>query len=125
MNKKEFHDAVMMVLKQHGPITSRAMFGGYGIYYENAMFACIVENELYFRIDNSIDPYFSKYRSKQFIYVFPDGRLIKLPYKVLPQIIYENNSLLQEWIMRSYQVALQAKIKKQKKSKKTTNLSEF
>jgi DNA transformation protein len=125
MNKKQFHDNIMNLLKPHGPITSRAMFGGYGIYYEKAMFACIVENELYFRINPEIESFFDEYRSKQFVYIYPDGKSIKLPYKTLPEVILNDENQLRQWILRSYQVALQAKLKKQTKSKKAINLSDF
>lgn len=115
----------MSVLKLNGPITSRAMFGGYGIYYEKAMFAAIFANELYFRTDPTIDHYFDVYKSKYFTYTYPDGKLIQLPYRTLPIEVFENQHQLEEWIIRSSRIALHAKIKKQNKLKKTLSLSEF
>ena len=38
------------------PVTSRAMFGGYGLYLEGKFFAVISDGKLYFRTDDDSRP---------------------------------------------------------------------
>ncbi len=49
--KKTFSWLYHANTRQTLPITSRAMFGGYGLYYQGVLFCCIVDNVLYFRVD--------------------------------------------------------------------------
>ena len=47
-------------------IRSRAMFGGYGIFYEGSMFALIAEDTLYFKVNEINRDMYKKARSKPF-----------------------------------------------------------
>jgi TfoX/Sxy family transcriptional regulator of competence genes len=47
---KERYETVLSLLKPHGPITGRAMFGGYGFYYDKVIFGILVRQTLYFRV---------------------------------------------------------------------------
>ncbi len=46
----EFNEHVMELLAPFGEVRSRAMFGGYGIFHEDDMFALISGSALYFKI---------------------------------------------------------------------------
>jgi len=106
---------MMDKLQPHGPIRARAMFGGYGVYYLETMLGVIVENELYFRIDEATKKEFEKYDSKPFTYQMKD-KLVTLPYLTVPEEILENSDQLPLWIERAYQTALKHKKPKKKKS---------
>ncbi len=112
--KNEYLLYIMDKLQPHGPINARAMFGGYGIYYNDIMFACIVENQLYFRIDEETQKNFEHYGSKPFIY---NGmkKPVRMPYFTLPEEILENSNELPQWIETSYLTALKHKKPKRKK----------
>jgi DNA transformation protein len=107
---------VMEKLTPHGRITSRAMFGGYGIYDKGVMFACIVENELYFSVDDENRPDFEKYKAQPFVY---EGgkKPIVMPYLTLPKEIFNNPKLLKSYIERAYEVSLRRQLKKKKRIK--------
>ena len=55
MNKDQsFHDHVVRDLFVHIPdITSRAMFGGWGLYQDGVIFGIIADGELYFKVDDT------------------------------------------------------------------------
>ncbi len=105
---------IMERLQPHGPIKSRAMFGGHGIYYNDVIFAVIVENELYFRTDEDTKQAFEAYESKPFVY---EGmkKPVKMPYHRIPEEILENSDELPYWIERAYQTSLKHKKPKKKK----------
>ncbi len=113
MRKKPhpFVEEILKKLEPYGPIKARSMFGGYGIYYENVMFASIYQNTLYFRIDEYNSDDYVRYRSKQFIYEGA-GKYMMLPYLELPQEILEDADLLPEWIKKSCEATLRNKNKK-------------
>lgn len=122
--KKKPNPVVQTVLEQlqpHGPITARAMFGGYGIYYEKVMFAAIFMDRLYFRVDHYNKEEYLQYKSQPFIYESA-GKRIMLPYFSLPDEIAQNPELLELWIHKSYEAAVRYKIKKNKKTKSLSEL---
>lgn len=118
---KFFLEQVMERLLPHGPIRARAMFGGYGIYYDDVMFASIVENRLYFRVDEKNQRDFEKYKSEPFVYC-GGKRPIEMPYKTLPEEIFNNPKQLKLYIQNSYEASLRYKLKKKPKKKKSNAL---
>jgi DNA transformation protein and related proteins len=101
-------DKLMAYLLPHGPITVKAMFGGYGIFYDKVIFASIIDHELYFRIDEESREDFESKGSKQFIY---EGmkKPVGMPYFTLPDAILKNPKELKKWIDRAYLISLTSK----------------
>jgi DNA transformation protein and related proteins len=111
--KRHFHDYIMPILGQTLPITSRAMFGGYGLYYQGYMFACIVDNVLYFRVDEMNKKDFVPFQSVPFSYAYKSGKVITLPYLSLPEEILDDQQKCTQWILKAFEAA-----KRGKKTKK-------
>jgi DNA transformation protein len=102
---------ILSKLKPHGPITARAMFGGYGIYYGKIIFASLVEGKLYFRVDEMNEKDYQPYNSKPFI--FEGGkRPAVMPYLTLPEEILENPRQLPQWIEKARQASLRYRRRK-------------
>ncbi|MBS0605115.1 MAG: TfoX/Sxy family protein [Verrucomicrobia bacterium] len=120
MKKKppDFVDQFLACLLPHGPISARAMFGGWGIYYDDVIFAIIVEKQLYFRIDENSRADFESRGSKQFIYEGMKGP-VGMPYFTVPDSILKNPKELKQWIDRAYLASLSSK-KSSKRSKQAT-----
>lgn len=99
MKTKSFHSSVMEELFDGiSGITSRAMFGGYGIYREGVIFALIVEEDLYFKTDQgNVDDY-KEAGSHPFTYQKENGKVIAMSYWLLPDQIMKNRQKLLEWI---------------------------
>lgn len=95
----EFHDYVIHdVLGGIPGITSKAMFGGYGIYKDGKIFAIIVDGELYFKVDDNTVLDFKKLGSSQFTYEKKDGKKYAMNYWLLPEEIMEDNEKLELWV---------------------------
>jgi len=50
---KEYCEYIIDQLSDWGNVTSKKMFGGYGLYYRGKIFALIIEEILYFKVDAS------------------------------------------------------------------------
>ena len=90
----EFHDYVMGdVLINMSDITSKRMFGGYGLYQDGSIFAIITdESELYFKVDDTNREEFKKRGSHQFIYTgHKNKKPTGMPYWLLPEEIFEGD----------------------------------
>lgn len=97
------------VLERFGEITAvraRAMFGGYGIYAEDAMFALISSDDvLYLKVDDSN-------RAGYETAVMPQFH--NMPYFQLPVEILEDDDLLENWVRQAVDVGVRTKKKKKK-----------
>ncbi len=51
--RSEFVEHVLEMVAGCGPVSARSMFGGYGIYRENLMFALVSEDALYIKADDT------------------------------------------------------------------------
>lgn len=104
-----FHEYVMYDLFSDFPgITSRTMFGGWGIYKDDIIFALITGGELYFKVDKSNQDDYEKYGSHPFEYT-RKKRQISLSYWLLPEKIMEDKEKLFEWIQTSVDISKHSK----------------
>lgn len=107
--KNQYLTYIIDTLQPHGPITAKAMFGGHGIYSGKLIIGLIVENQLYFKADESTRPDFEKHDSEQLIFTDKNNKKFIMPYMTLPESILENREELPLWIEKAYQVSLRAK----------------
>ena len=92
---------IVETLSGLGKITSKKMFGGYGIFEEKTMFALINSmGEVFFKADESTIPKFEEEGSDK------HGRM---PYYLLPDKILNDKNKLQEWAQESINIAQRAK----------------
>ena len=101
MRNDSFHDFVMQDLFGDFPgITSRAMFGGWGIYKDGKIFAIIAEGGLYFKVGDSNRADLESHGSRPFQYA-NKGKTYTMSYWLLPEEIMENRDELSEWIEKA------------------------
>lgn len=108
-------EAILRKLTPHGPITARAMFGGYGIYFDKLIFAVLVEDKLYFRVDETNEKDFEQYRSKPLVFE-GKNRPVVMSYFTLPEKVLNDPSLLPLWIKKAKDTSLRSRSKKKKKT---------
>ncbi|KEY91673.1 DNA transformation protein [Candidatus Photodesmus blepharus] len=65
--KKSLEDSIQL-FKQLGTVRSRSMFGGYGIFIDDTMFALFVNEKLHIRADNVLSRQYQKKGYKPYIY---------------------------------------------------------
>lgn len=84
------------------PITSKAMFGGVGIYGDGLFFALIAEDRLYFKVDDSNRQDFENAGMSPF---FPFDSPTPMHYWELPPGILESPDELKTWVEKALEVA--------------------
>ncbi len=85
---KGYLDHVMELLAPLGEVSSRAMFGGYGIFHEGDMFALVSGATLYFKVNDSNHAAYEEVGSRQFT---------PMPYYEVPAEVLENMAMLHDW----------------------------
>ena len=92
-------------------IKARAMFGGHGIYKDGFFIAIIVEDELYFKVDDSNRKDFQACGSEPFTYRAKGNKRVTMSYWKLPLEVMEDRDKLREWTDKAVKVARKAKKK--------------
>ncbi len=105
MKSKNYCDYIVFdVLAEIPGIASRAMFGGFGIYKDGKIFAIIVDDELYFKVDDSNRSDFENFGSHPFTYGKKDGKSATMSYWLVPEEIVEDRERLYELVGKSMMI---------------------
>ena len=100
------------------PVTSRRMFGGAGLYCDGLMFAIVVDDVLYFKVDDSNRADYETAGTGPFVFTSDRGQSTMGYYEV-PVDVLENKERISLWAHKALDVAHAAKKRKPaKKAKK-------
>jgi len=93
----EFVETLVPRLAPLGEVTTKSMFGGYGIFQTGKMFALVTSSgELFLKADETNQARFAKAKSAQ------HG---KMPYFQVPATVLTSDKKLIEWANSSIEVA--------------------
>lgn len=104
------------VLSPLGEITSRAMFGGHGIYHDGLMFGLVADETLYLKVDKENKADFEAEDLGPFMYE-KNGKPMPMSYFMAPEAIYDDPDAAKHWAQLAYDAALRNR-KPKKKAKK-------
>ena len=97
-------EALMKTLSVVGDVSGRKMFGGFGIFTDDAMFALVSsQGEIHFKVDETNQ---AKYEAAGSM------RFHRMPYFQLPDEILQNDAELFAWAKESMAIAKASKKKK-------------
>ncbi len=121
----DYVDFVLDALADWHAVASRRMFGGYGLYRQGVMFALIVDDTLYFKVDDSNRKDFEQAGAGPFVY-HAKGKPVSLSYWQVPPDVFEDSEQLGAWAQKAYQAGLRAQASKPvSKAKKATQTQPF
>lgn len=100
---KDYLDRVMKLLAPIEGVSSKPMFGGYGLFHESAMFALVSGAGLFFKVDDSNRAAYEQAGSKQYK---------PMPYYLVPAEVLEHAEKFLEWARAAMAVAHSADKKK-------------
>jgi len=86
----------------------RAMFGGYGVYRDDRIFAIIVDDRLYFKADPTTRGEFEAKGLSPFTYV-ARGKSVTMQYFEAPPEVFEEPGTMRSWVQKAYGAAVSAK----------------
>ncbi|MDP1659435.1 MAG: TfoX/Sxy family protein [Methylotenera sp.] len=109
--KKAQSEYVSFVIEQMSfvhRLRVRGMFGGYGIFQDDCMFALIIEDQLYFKADTMTRAEFEAKGLSPFTYT-ARGKLVEVNYFEAPPEVFDEMDEMQNWVHKALTVAMKAK----------------
>lgn len=103
----DFVDYVLELLGPLGPVQARRMFGGWGIYLHEQMFALVSDGRLYFKTDRVNRAEFTGRGLAPFRYRRA-GRTVTFSYYEAPAEALDDGEALLPWAQLGLEAALRA-----------------
>lgn len=110
----EFVEFVIEQMAVMGSARARKMFGGYGVYLDDLMFAIIVDDRLYFKVDATTKADFETRNLQPFTYT-ARGKTVTMQYCEAPPEVLEEPAAMAEWARKAFGVAMRANRSKTKR----------
>ncbi|MBL1142864.1 MAG: TfoX/Sxy family protein [Proteobacteria bacterium] len=109
----EFINFLHEVFSSFGLITTRKMFGGFGIYHDSLMFALVANDTLYLKADDSTKQNFIDKDLPPFEYNKGDKK-VQMSYYLAPEEIYDDPDEAVYWARLAFQAVLNSQSTRKK-----------
>ena len=109
--QREYVAHIVDLLQFIGPVESKSMFGGFGVFLEGLMFGLIADSELYLKVDAENRQDYEDVGLQAFSYG-KNGKEFKMSYYQAPEEAMEDAELLSTWASNAYGAAMRAAAKK-------------
>jgi DNA transformation protein len=103
-----FVENLQDVFADFGPIATRRMFGGHGVYRDGLMFALVQDDVLYLKADAQNQASFTEAGLEAFQYE-EKGRRVRMSYFKAPPAILDDRSEAAAWAKRSSEAAFRTR----------------
>lgn len=103
--KQEFANFVVELMAGFAPVQARRMFGGFGIFWQGLMFAIILDDKLYIKVDDESEPRFAQRGLPRFQYETRGGTA-SLPYCEAPPEAYDEPVHMAAWARLGFECAV-------------------
>jgi DNA transformation protein len=114
--QNEFVSLVLELIAPLGASSSRAMFGGYGIYIDSQIVAIVVDDNLYLKADDISRNEFDRRGLEPFSYVV-DGKTYAMSYFRAPEEALDAPHAMLPWARLALAAALRKSAAKAKGNK--------
>lgn len=85
------------------------MFSGAGIYADGFIFAIIVDDVIYLKVDETNEADFVRERLPPFRYQAANGKRAVMSYRRMPERLYDDSEELAQWAARAFEAAARKK----------------
>ena len=103
--KDEYVEYLLECLQSTGAVRAKSMFGGYGIYMDDLMFALVADDVLYFKTGDNNRVDFTERNLKPFCYERA-GKQIKMSYHEAPADVFDDEALMSLWANKAIESAI-------------------
>jgi DNA transformation protein len=104
-NSPEFIDHLTDLFEASAPVTVRRMFGGAGVFRDGLMFALVVDDTLYLKVDDRNRPDFESASMAPFTYSRGEKRT-SMSYWTCPPHLLEDVDAFADWAHKAFDAAL-------------------
>jgi DNA transformation protein and related proteins len=108
---RQYCDYIIDMLAPWAHVSARKMFGGFGLYRSDLMFAIVLDDVLYFKAGDGDLPDYKQAGSAPFTYE-AKGRRVSLSYWRTPEEVLEDEAALCAWAGKAYEAAIGARTTK-------------
>ena len=108
---KEFVEYVVDLSQVIGPVYSKRMFGGHGIFLEGFMFGLVFNSTLYFKVDSDSRERYVNRGLEPFSYK-RQGKKTNLNYYQAPEEVLDDLDIMRNWSNCAFEVAIRASVKR-------------
>lgn len=91
-----------------GPVCYKRMFGGFGLFLDDLMFAIVTDDILYFKVDSQSIKEYEKLDLAPFTYL-KNGKPCKLNYYQAPEETLDDIEQMRYWANMAFNTAVSAK----------------
>lgn len=112
--RHQFLALVLDLMAPLGVVSSRAMFGGHGLYCNALFIAIIASDKLYFKADAQSQPRFESAGLQRFEYT-ARGKTVQMMYYEAPAEVYENAHAMSDWGQLALAAAVRARLAARKR----------
>lgn len=113
----DFLAFVQELLQAWGQVTVRRMFGGHGLYREGLMFAIVMDNRLYLKVDDLNRAEFESLGLRPFTYPMK-GKIVALSFWSAPDAIFDEPTEAALWARSAWAAAARAYVTKAQASER-------
>jgi DNA transformation protein len=106
-----------------GPVTTRAMFGGHGVYHDGKILGIVIDDALYLKADAQTVPAFEAAGCAPFVYD-AGGKVVAMSYWSLPAEAMDSSQAFLPWARRAWDAVLRKPIAMNKRAKRKRKPSE-
>jgi len=107
----EFIGFLQELFEKWGEVTARRMFGGHGLYHDGLMFAIVMDNRLYLKVDDLNRPEFEALGLTPFTYPMK-GKDVALSYWTAPDAFFDEHTEAVRWARSAWDAAARAYLAK-------------
>ena len=116
---REYLDYLHDLFSAFAPVTTRAMFGGHGVYRDGTIIGIVIDETLYLKVDAQTRAVFEAAGCHPFVYE-AKGKAVPMSYWTVPDEALDSPMEFRPWAQRAWEAALRkpkARPKKRKVSK--------
>jgi DNA transformation protein len=103
-------------LEPMGRVSLRKMMGGATLYLDGAIFAIMVDGEIWFKADDESNAIWDEAGcNERFSVTFKDGTVDRMNYRRPPTDIYDDADAMQHWARLAVEAGMRRPSKKRKR----------
>lgn len=113
---RDYLDYLHDLFSAFAPVTTRAMFGGHGVYRDGTIVGIVVEEAIYLKVDAETRAAFEAAGCEPFVYE-SKGKAVPMSYWSVPEDALDSPQDFRPWAQRAWEAALRKPKPKQKAKK--------
>ena len=117
---RDYLDYLHDLFSAFAPVTTRAMFGGHGVYRDGVIIAIVIDEAIYLKVDDATRAAFEAAGCAPFVYEAKD-KAVPMSYWSVPEDALDSPQEFRPWAQRAWEAALRKpKPKPKQAAKKVT-----